>query len=361
MRGHAHDSGADGYDFGVSAILTAPNARAVAFAHTGHVGGTFTSGSRDHHWDETYPAQALVRAQFPALAHGQFQLTTQYSSDLGSTVESVVSGIVPFLLGATPVGAMVGVVVFVGAEVGSLISTGSLVPGARLAGRVLWLAGPSNTLLALAAEGIASAGSRTRELTEEEYRWANDAVFSGSLPPRTDLVLTDTIGGGNRAFTNGRRSRMNASSAVALSAPWAQSPVSYMAAAVIMMATVPSAPRRSLLPHTVSRPDSPYLRPRAFRTRSVSARFPIRAFASTVSPVGMPRNVHGATVTRLLRRIRLSLPLPTGVQTARPSSWGTAQSGVGTARPSLRNVVSSTYFAAPRSVRVLMPRSVLYR
>ena len=145
MRGHAHDSGADGYDFGVSAILTAPNARAVAFAHTGHVGGTFTSGSRDHDWDQTYPAQALVRTQFPALAHGQFQLTTQYSSDFGSTVESVISGIVPFLLGATPVGALVGVVVFVGAEVGSLISTGSLVPGARLAGRVLWLAGPSNT------------------------------------------------------------------------------------------------------------------------------------------------------------------------------------------------------------------------
>lgn len=41
------------------------------------------------------------------------------------------------------------------------------------------MAGPSNTLLAIAAEGIASAGSRERELTEEEYRWADERVFRG--------------------------------------------------------------------------------------------------------------------------------------------------------------------------------------
>lgn len=74
-------------------------------------------------------------------------------------------------------------------------------PGARVVEGVLWLAGPSNTLLALAAEGIASAGSRTRELTEEEYTWANDQVFAGTLPPKDTLVLTDSIGAGNRAFT----------------------------------------------------------------------------------------------------------------------------------------------------------------
>jgi hypothetical protein len=170
----------------------------------GRVGATFPSGARAHDWDERYPAQSLIRAQFPALAQGNFKLATQYSSDFGSTLESALNVIARYVLavlGATPAGVVVGLVVFVGAHVGSLISTGSLVPGARIAGGVLWLAGPSNTLLALAAEGIASAGSKTRELTEEEYRWANDAVFSGTLPPRTDLVLTDTIGGGNRAFT----------------------------------------------------------------------------------------------------------------------------------------------------------------
>jgi hypothetical protein len=63
------------------------------------------------------------------------------------------------------------------------------------------MAGPANTLFAIAAEGIAAVGSRTRELTQEEYDWANGEVFLGSLPPRDKIVHTDTIGGGNRAFT----------------------------------------------------------------------------------------------------------------------------------------------------------------
>jgi len=107
----------------------------------------------------------------------------------------------------------VGAVVFVGVEAGSLLSTGSLVPGARLVEGILWMAGPENTLFALVAEGIASLGSRTREIEQEWYDWANgmmensdprkadSQVFAGSLPPRDQLVLTDTIGGGDRAFT----------------------------------------------------------------------------------------------------------------------------------------------------------------
>jgi hypothetical protein len=43
-RGHAHDSGADGYEFGITAILRSTGGRALAFTHQGHVGGTFTSG-----------------------------------------------------------------------------------------------------------------------------------------------------------------------------------------------------------------------------------------------------------------------------------------------------------------------------
>jgi len=104
-------------------------------------------------------------------------------------------------VGSTPVGAAVGLVAFIGIEAGSLIGTGSLVPGARLVNGILWMAGPSNTLLALAAAGIASAGSRTRELTQEEYDWANTEVFDSALPARSQLVLTDTIGGGDRPFT----------------------------------------------------------------------------------------------------------------------------------------------------------------
>ncbi len=200
-KGHAHDSGLDGYDFGVSTVVTGQSGRMLAFAHHGHVGGTFTSGSPDHDWDEPGPAQSLIAANFLDFARGKPQFSTGYSSDIGSALESALSIITRFVIGSTPIGGALGVVVFIGVEVGSLISTGSLVPGARVVEGVLWLAGPTNTLLAIAAEGIASAGSRTRELTDEEYRWANDQVFSGTLPPRDRIVLTDSIGAGGRAFT----------------------------------------------------------------------------------------------------------------------------------------------------------------
>ncbi|MGM9473435.1 hypothetical protein ACS5PJ_15710 [Pseudarthrobacter sp. YS3] len=200
-RGHAHDSGADGYDFGISAMLGDRGGRVIAFAHQGHVGGTITAGSRDHDWEDHYPLQPILKAHYRGFATGDFQFRTDYSSDIGSALESAISFLTRWVVGSTPLGSAIGLIVFVGVEVGSLISTGSLVPGARVVEGVLWLAGPSNTLLALAAEGIASAGSRTRELTGDEYDWANNQVFAGKLPPRDRLVLTDTIGAGNRAFT----------------------------------------------------------------------------------------------------------------------------------------------------------------
>jgi hypothetical protein len=145
------------------------------------------------------PPNAVIAKNFPDFTHGQFQTNLEYSSDIGSALEKAVGWLIKFGLGAGL--TTVGAVVFVGAEIGSLIATGSLVPGARIVEGTLWMAGPGNTLFAILAEGVASVGSRTREITQEEYDWANAEVFLGALPPRDRLVLTDTIGGDNRAFT----------------------------------------------------------------------------------------------------------------------------------------------------------------
>ncbi|MER5602245.1 hypothetical protein ABT085_34850, partial [Streptomyces sp. NPDC002265] len=198
-QGHAHDSGADGYDFGMSAVVRASSGKAVAFSHYGHVGGTFTPGSRNHDWDENHPPDALVYNNLAPFNDGQLATHLEYSSDIGNALEAALNWLIKWGVGSAlgPVGA----VVFVGLEVGSLLSTGSLVPGARLAEGILWLAGPENTLFALAAEGIAALGSRTRHLSDDEYNWANDQVFQGTLPAKDRIVLTDTIGGGDRAFT----------------------------------------------------------------------------------------------------------------------------------------------------------------
>jgi Repeat of unknown function (DUF346) len=199
-QGNAHNSGADNYDFGVSAIIRPSSGPAIALAHTGSVGGTFSTKSRDHGWNETHPPTPLILSALSAYKDAKFEVNVEYDSGIGSALESLVSFILKFGVG-TVLGPAIGAVIFVGVEVGSLIATGSLVPGARILNGVLWMAGPGNTLLAIAAEGVAIIGSRTRELTQEEYDWANTEVFFGALPPRDQIVLTDTIGGGNRAFT----------------------------------------------------------------------------------------------------------------------------------------------------------------
>jgi hypothetical protein len=198
--GHAHDSGADGYEFSIGGLVRTATGKAVAVSHSGHVGGTFTPGSRDHDWDDPYPNS--VAPYLLEFCFGQLDTHLEYTSDIGSAAQSLLDWAIKFGVG-TALGPVVGVVVFCGVEAGSLLSTGSLVPGARVLEGVLWMAGPSNTLFAIVAAGIAAVGSRSRDISQEEYDWANQEVFAGSLPPRDTLVLTDTIGPGSppRAFT----------------------------------------------------------------------------------------------------------------------------------------------------------------
>jgi hypothetical protein len=197
-NGHMHDSGADGYDFFVTALVRSATGHAVALAKSGHVGGTFTSGDRDFDWDQLSPPSTGIGA-VADYATARLQTHLEYDSDIGTALESALSWVVKFAVGAA-VGPLGGVVVFVGLEIGSLISSGSLVPGARLAEGILWMAGPANTLFAIAGEGIAQLGSTERELSQGEYDFA-DEVFRGTLPPRDKIRLTDTIGAGDNAFT----------------------------------------------------------------------------------------------------------------------------------------------------------------
>src|SRR5262249_38600610 len=92
-------------------------------------------------------------------------------------------------------------IVFVGVESASLIGTGSLGPGARILAGTLWMAGPANCLLALAADAVASQGYKTTPLSMEAYNWANSAVYNGTLPPCDSIVVSNLLGFGGVAFT----------------------------------------------------------------------------------------------------------------------------------------------------------------
>jgi hypothetical protein len=56
-------------------------------------------------------------------------------------------------------------------------------------------------LFSIGVDSLARLGNRARGLTHEEYKWANEQVYQGALPPMDTLLLTDTIGGGGRPFT----------------------------------------------------------------------------------------------------------------------------------------------------------------
>jgi hypothetical protein len=200
-EGVATNSGIDSYDFGLSALIRTSSGRAVALARTGSIPNRVPVVGKKirRSWNELQPPNPVIAANFGEFAGAEFSTNLEYQSGISGALEKVAGWLIRFGVGSA-IGPAGGAVVFIGVGVGSLATTGSLVPGARIVGNVLWLAGPANTLFALAAEGIAALGSRTRELTQEEYAWANNEVFSGSLPPRDRLVLTDTIGGGNRAF-----------------------------------------------------------------------------------------------------------------------------------------------------------------
>ena len=95
-----------------------------------------------------------------------------------------------------PAGGVLGA----GLVVGSAVTTGSASAGARVAGALLWGAGPENSVLAVLAAGVAALGGRERTMTAAEHGWAADELLGDALPPRHRLVVTDTVGAGGRPF-----------------------------------------------------------------------------------------------------------------------------------------------------------------
>ncbi len=199
--GEATNSGIDGYDYTISAAVKAGSGRMLGVVRSGSVPNRvpiFGNVIR-RSWDETFPPDSYVASIFDQFANAQLITNLEYKSDIGGALEAAGGWLLKWGAG-TALGPVFNTAVFFGVNVGSLISTGSLVPGARILEGTLWMAGPYNTLFAIAAHGVASLGSQEREIHQDEYDWANKEVFKGSLPPREKLILTDTLGPGGRAF-----------------------------------------------------------------------------------------------------------------------------------------------------------------
>lgn len=201
-RGYMAHDGIEGFTLYLNAVVRSTGSTfALAYQRTGHVEGkAIAAPSTVYEWDE-WSVEPGVKSHYAEFATGgELQLIENYKGDITGALVDILDVLLRFAVGAIVVPTGLGALILIGGEIGSLFATGSLVPGARIIEGVLWLAGPDNMLYALAADGIATVGSRQREMTSEEYEWANASVFRGSLPPRQNIIITDTIGGRNAEF-----------------------------------------------------------------------------------------------------------------------------------------------------------------
>jgi hypothetical protein len=200
FRGHVHNPGIESHSFRVRVVVRSPNI-AVAAVYEGHGGGfqPTSDDPRDEDWDRTYE-EPMVGFGFAEFQNGDLEILWNSKGDVSDWLEDAATFLARWVVGTVVLSPGALLVLTLGVEVGSLIATGGLAAGARIIGGTLWLAGPGGTLVALAAEGVASLGSKEREISADEYGWADQQVFKGTLPPRDRIILTDTVGGGDAPF-----------------------------------------------------------------------------------------------------------------------------------------------------------------
>jgi LGFP repeat len=177
-----HDSGAPGYDFTVRAIFVASNGLSLVGQHSGHVGGTLTTGSRDDDFTDE-GSNPFIQTCWEQIKAGTMYVTKDYSTTgVIGFVEDVAKAVLDVVV--TVGGFTLGVVIWLGSEVGQLFGSGGLV-----------LAG----ITGVAVGGVTNLMIKQRSLRPDEIAII-DKVFNGVLP--TDrITLTNLVGLGGRPFT----------------------------------------------------------------------------------------------------------------------------------------------------------------
>jgi hypothetical protein len=185
-----------GYNFGLSAFGQTGTSADIGAAHDGHVAGWGEpGGSSNDIWDEEHHPNPALADKLAKYRFSGLSVEHQLSVDLVHYLEAAIDAIFE-VAAASVLGD--GVLVMIGVEIVSSLLTGSPVPGAIIAGGVPWLAGPAGIFLRVL---VTASGSDGRQLTDQEYAWANDMVFRGSLPPIHTFQITNYIGIGNLPFT----------------------------------------------------------------------------------------------------------------------------------------------------------------
>ncbi|MBX7225290.1 MAG: hypothetical protein K1X55_04620 [Chitinophagales bacterium] len=206
FKGHCHNSGFESYNFNIRTIVHSDAPIVLAMQKSGYIEGTihpglFDAPRRDFEWDET-TFNPNVQAHFDHIIKNiKMDVYSADSGDISGIFEDITNFVIKWIAGSVLINPLTGLIIFVGIEIGSIATGAGFAGGARVIENILWCAGPFGTLYAIAADGIAKLGENERELTDYEYNFANSNIFKGTLPAKQDLILTDTIGGNDRAFT----------------------------------------------------------------------------------------------------------------------------------------------------------------
>ncbi|MET0557658.1 MAG: hypothetical protein ABW065_03160 [Solirubrobacterales bacterium] len=208
FRGHMRGSGADPYGFRVRAAIGSNAGVALVAQKSGDVEGTLDGGldpRRVFEWDEPGHSR-LLQSEWSGLQYGSFGVSKAYENEgIVGGLGSVALDLLSFLATDVALGPHVALAILIGKEIseiggGSFLGVGGLT-GTFVTAGASYLMGPGYAIpIFVGTAVVTDALVETREMTAEEYDFAN-TVFSGTLPARSMITLTNLSGLGGAAFT----------------------------------------------------------------------------------------------------------------------------------------------------------------
>lgn len=187
----------DSYEFIVHVLLKNPNNLALAFSASGKIYGDLQPGKERKDFSENTSAPV----DFWAFQNATLQIEKNFRSKLFGAIGDLFEAAVKWFAGAAVIASPGAALLLLGGTAAvTAVAGGSVASGMRIVAGTLWLAGPYGTAIALAADGLARLATKERDLSQAEYDLAK-LVFKESLPPRTQIRISDAIGGGGRPFT----------------------------------------------------------------------------------------------------------------------------------------------------------------
>lgn len=209
---HMHDSGFDPYDFRVRCAVSSPSGLVLLFQVSGHTDGTGSTvlGEPERDFDHDEPgSNPLIQAYWLDVRTSSMSVNKSYDdSGLLHTVEDIAKDLVGFLIADVTLGVGLALVICVSAEISNAVGANFVGPGGlvgiAVAGGLVWMFGPAALIPAIvagvAAGAVTDAVVAHKQLTEEQYQFAN-IVFSGTLPPRERIYVTNLSTSSGRFFT----------------------------------------------------------------------------------------------------------------------------------------------------------------